>query len=359
MLSVSAGHRETARRTLDPAVWDYYQAGSGEELTLGEAEAAWRSYRLRPRVLRDVSDLDLETELLGAVVASPFVVAPMAFHGLAHRAGECATVAGAGAASCLSVVSTRASRTVEDIGAAATGPWWFQAYLMRDRGLTEALVERAAAAGARAIVLTVDTPYVGRKNKVSGVRIAIPDDEFLVNLAQHLVPGAIAREAAEQDPSMTPDVIGRLADVAGLPVVVKGVLRGDEAVRCLDAGAAGVIVSNHGGRQLDRAIPSALALPDVLDAVGGRAPVMVDGGVRTGTDALIALAMGATAVLVGRPVLWALASAGAEGVTAALEAFDGDLRHVMAVAGAARTADLDRSMVVAAPPHLPDRQGSS
>jgi 4-hydroxymandelate oxidase len=296
-------------------------------------------------VLRDVSTVDLATELLGTGVESPFVVAPMAFHALAHPEGECATVTGTGKAGCLSVVSTRASRTLEDIGAAATGPWWFQAYLMRDRGLTEALVQRAAAAGARAVVLTVDTPYVGRKHKVSGVRIAVPDDQFLVNLAQHLVPGSVGREAAEQDPSMTPDAIARLAEVGGLPVLVKGVLRGDEAVRCLDAGAAGVIVSNHGGRQLDRAVPSALALPEVLEAVDGRAPVLVDGGVRTGTDALVALSLGAAAVLVGRPILWALASEGADGVTAALDALNADLRHVMAVAGAAAVGELDPSMV--------------
>jgi 4-hydroxymandelate oxidase len=345
MLPLSAGHLETARRTLEPAVFDYYHAGSGEESTAREAEAAWRTYRLRPRVLRDVSSVDLTTELLGTAVSSPFVVAPMAFHALAHPDGECATVAGTGQAGCLSVVSTRASRTLEDIGAAATGPWWFQAYVMRDRGLTEALVQRAAAAGARAVVLTVDTPYVGRKHKVEGVRIAVPDDQFLVNLAQHLLPGAIGREAAEQDPSMTPEVIGRLTDVGGLPVVVKGLLRGDEARRCVDAGAAGVIVSNHGGRQLDRAVPSALALPEVLDAVEGRVPVLVDGGVRTGTDALVALALGAAAVLVGRPVLWALASAGAAGVSAALTALTDDLRHVMAVAGAAALGDLDPTMV--------------
>lgn len=345
--------RSSARRTLDPAVWDYYEAGSGQETTLRDAEAAWSAYRLRPRVLRDVSAVDLHTELLGAELTSPFVVAPMAFHGLAHPEGECATTAGAGAAGCLSVISTRASRTLEDIGAAATGPWWFQAYLMRDRGLTEALVRRAAEAGARAVVLTVDTPYVGRKNKVSGVRFAVPDDEFLVNLARHLLPGAIGREAAEQDPSMTPDVIGRLAEVSGLPVVVKGVLRGDEARRCLDAGAAGVIVSNHGGRQLDRAVPSAFALPEVLDAVGGRVPVLVDGGVRSGTDALVALALGADAVLLGRPVLWALAAGGAEAVTGALDELASDLRHVMAVAGAARTGDLDASMAVAPGLHPP------
>ncbi len=347
MLSALTDLEAAARDRLEPAVWEYYRSGAGEELTVAETEAAWRRYRLRPRVLRDVSTVDLGVNLLGVALDTPFVVAPMAFHGLADPDGECATMTGTGRAGALGVVSTRASRTLEDVGRSATGPWWFQAYVMRDRGLTEALVQRAAAAGARAVVLTVDTPYVGRKSRVDGVRIAVPDDHFLVNLAQHLLPGSIGREAAEQDPSMTPEIISRLADVGGLPVVVKGVLRGDEAVRCLDAGAAGVIVSNHGGRQLDRAVPSALALPEVVDAVGGRAPVLVDGGVRSGLDALVALALGADAVLIGRPALWALATGGADGVEAMLRTLSHDLRHVLAVAGAARLDDLDRSMVTA------------
>ncbi len=337
---------QAAQAGLDPAVYDYYAAGSGDEVTALEAEAAWRAFRLRPRVLRDVTDVQLGVDLLGSRLTSPFVVAPMAFHALAHPEGECATFAGAGRAGALAVLSTRSSRRIEDVAAAATGPWWFQAYGMRDRALTHALVRRAADAGAGAVVLTVDTPYVGRKGRVSGVRISVPDDQYLVNLAQHLVPGSVARESAEQDPSMTPAVISELAEVSGLPVLVKGVLRGDEAARCLDAGAAGVIVSNHGGRQLDRALPSALALADVLAGVAGRVPVLVDGGIRSGLDALVALALGADAVLVGRPLLWALAAEGAAGVTAALDALAEDLRHVLAVAGAARIADLDATMVV-------------
>lgn len=349
MLALLAELRDRARASLRPEVWEYYEAGSGDEVTLGEAEAAWRDFRLRPRVLRDVSRVDVGSTLLGTPLASPFVVAPMAFHALAHPDGECATVRGAGDAGCLTVVSTRASRPLEDVAAAATGPWWFQAYLMRDRGLTDALAGRAAAAGAGAVVLTVDTPHVGRKRRVSGVRIEVPDDEYLVNLARHLVPGAVGREAAEQDPAMTPDVVARLAAAGGLPVLVKGVLRGDEAVRCVEAGAAGVVVSTHGGRQLDRALPSAHALADVVAAVGGRVPVLVDGGIRSGTDALVALALGADAVLVGRPVLWALAAGGAAAVTAVLDELAGDLRHVLALAGAPSPADLDPGTVVAHP----------
>ncbi|NEK94502.1 alpha-hydroxy-acid oxidizing protein [Modestobacter muralis] len=341
---------EEARRQLGPAVYDYYAAGSGEEVTVGEAEAAWRTFRLRPRVLYDVSAVDVGVELLGDRLVTPFVVAPMAFHGLAHPDGECATFAGSGAAGALGVLSTRSSRRIEDVAAAATAPWWFQAYGMRDRRLTHGLTRRAAEAGASAVVLTVDTPYVGRKGRVSGTRIQVPDDEFLVNLAQHLLPGTVGREAAEQDPSLTTAVIGELAEVSGLPVLVKGVLRGDEARRCVEAGAAGVIVSNHGGRQLDRAVPSALALREVVEAVGDRVPVLADGGIRSGTDALVALALGASAVLVGRPVLWALASGGAAAVTAALDGLTADLTHVLAVAGAASVDQLDPSMVVGGRP---------
>lgn len=350
MIAALQQHLDRAQTVLDPAVYDYYAAGSGEETTAGEAEASWREFRLRPRVLHDVSAVDLGVELLGRRLDSPFLVAPMAFHGLAHPEGECETARGAGAAGALTVLSTRSSRRIEDVASAATAPWWFQAYAMRDRDLTLALVRRAAAAGASAVVLTVDTPYVGRKGKVGGVRIQVPDDQYLINLAQHLVPGAVARDAAEQDPSIAVGVIADLARAAGLPVLVKGVLRGDEAARCVAAGAAGVIVSNHGGRQLDRAVPSALALAEVVAEVGGQVPVLVDGGIRSGTDALVALALGAQAVLVGRPVLWALAAGGAPAVTAALDALRGDLAHVLAVAGAAGLGALDSSMVMARRP---------
>ncbi len=245
-------------------------------------------------------------------------------------------------------MSTRASRPLEDVAAAVGGPWWFQVYVMRDRELTAALVRRAAAAGARALVVTGDTPLVGAKRRVGGTRIAVPDDSFLVNLERHLggTTGAAARASAEQDPSITMDVVRWLHEVSGLPVLVKGVLRGDDAVACLDAGAAGVVVSNHGGRQLDRALPSALALADVVDAVAGRAPVLVDGGLRSGLDCLVALALGASGVLLGRPVVWGLASGGADGVATALRAVSDDLAHVMALVGSTSLAGLDRSLVV-------------
>lgn len=246
------------------------------------------------------------------------------------------------------MLSTRSSTRIAEVGSAAIGPWWFQVYVMHDRELTAKVVQTAVAAGATALVLTGDTPYVGRKPKVGRVRIALPDDHFLVNVRDHLAAGVDGQVAAAQDPSIDMESIGWLAGISGLPVIVKGVLRGDVAVECLDAGAAGVIVSNHGGRQLDRAVPSALVLPEVVDAVGGRGPVLVDGGIGSGTDVLVALALGASAVMVGRPVLWALASAGAAGVQEVLEALGDDLAHVMALAGARDLSSLDRSLVTRA-----------
>lgn len=352
VLTVLQQQHEKALAALPPEVAYYYGSGAGDETTLREATTAWESFRLRPRPLRDVGAVDLTTSLLGSGLTMPVGVAPMAFHRLAHPDAEAATARGTAAAGGLLVLSTRSSLTLEDVAAASDAPWWFQVYVMRDRDLTARLVERAAAAGAKALVLTGDTPYVGIKRQLGGVRISLPDDHFLVNLQRHLVPGSDSSWAASQDPTTTLETIAWLREVSGLPVLVKGVLRGDAAVECLDAGAAGVVVSNHGGRQLDRALPSALALAEVVDAVDGRAPVLVDGGIRSGLDVLVALAVGASGVLVGRPVLWALASDGEDGVRDCLAALRDDLAHVMALAGAPALADVDRSLVTLPPHHL-------
>jgi len=325
-----------AHAVLPPEVLAYYDAGAGAEHTRAESEQVWSRFRLRPRVLRDVGSVDLAVEVAGTALPHPVGIAPMAFHALATGEGEVATAAGASRSGALLVLSTRSSRSLEDVAAAATGPWWFQVYVMKDRALTEALVRRAAAAGASALVLTGDTPYVGLKRRVDGVRLSVPDDHFLVNLAAHAVPGQAPeaqRAAAEQDPTIDLATIAWLHEVSGLPVLVKGVLRGDDALACLQAGAAGVVVSNHGGRQLDRSLPSALALAEVAGAVAGRGAVLVDGGIRSGLDALVALGLGADAVLLGRPVLWALAAGGADGVAACVDAVRADLAHVLALSG--------------------------
>ena len=346
MLNELAESEEKARTALPPEVVDYYAAGAGDEVTRDQAEAAWMNFRIRPFPLRNVASVDTSLRILGANLATPIAVAPSAFHSLAHPAGECASIAGAGAAGSLFVLSTRASKPIAEIAAAATGPWWFQVYVMQDRDVTARLIEDAATAGAGALVLTGDTPYVGRKRRVQGVRIPMPDDQYLINIARHLPAGADGRKAAAQDPSIGLETIDWLKKVSGLPVLVKGVLRGDAAVECLDAGADGVIVSNHGGRQLDRAVPSAMALADVVAAVAGRAPVMVDGGIRAGLDVMIALALGADLVFIGRPVLWGLAADGADGVRRTLDALTVDLHHVMALSGVTKLDELRRDLVI-------------
>lgn len=316
----SSGAEEHARTVLVPWVYDYYAGGAGDETTLAANVTAWDRFSLRPRVLRDVRAVETATTLLGTEVASPVAVAPTAFQALAHPDGETATAAAARAAGSLMVLSTRSSRPVENVAAAlGDTPWWFQVYVLRDRGLTRELVERAAARGATAMVLTADTPYLGRRRQD-------PD------------PALMPDPAAEQAADLTFDDIGWLREISGLPVVVKGVLRGDDARDCAAAGAAGVWVSNHGGRQLDGAVATADVLREVVEAARTAAPdggleTYVDGGVRRGADVLRALALGARGVFVGRPVLWGLASGGVEGVRRELAGLAADLELAMALAG--------------------------
>lgn len=339
MHTLLASHAASATALLPSEVRDYYATGAGDQTAAHEAETSWGARRLRPRVLRDVGSVDTSLTLLGTPLRTPVLVAPTALHGLAHPDGEAATARGAADAGSLLVVSTRASRRLEEV---PCGPWWFQAYVMRDRGLTHALVQRAAAAGATAVVVTGDTPYLGTRPGAGRTALAA---EPLVNLAQHLTDGDDGGRSCEQDPTADLGVIAEIASAAGLPVLVKGLLRGDDALSCLDSGAAGVVVSNHGGRQLDRAVPTAAALPEVVEAVDGRIPVLVDGGLRSGTDVLVALALGADAILLGRPVLWALAADGAAGVRACLDAVTADLAHVMGLAGARHLGEISRDLV--------------
>jgi 4-hydroxymandelate oxidase len=320
-----------ARSRLEPQVYDFYAGGAGREITLRDNVSAWQRVRFLPHVLRDVSAVDTSVQLdrpLGLRLHTPLAVAPTAFQRLAHPDGEVASAAGAARAGALFVLSTRCSCPIEEVGAAvgaAGGSWWFQVYLMRDRELTAGLVRRAAAAGASALVLTVDTSVVGRKARASQHDV-VTDEHFRVNL------GALA---ALGDTGNAADLavadIGWLSRISGLPVVVKGVVRPDDAAACAAAGAAAVIVSNHGGRQLDQTVPSAVALPAVAAALPGR--VYVDGGLRTGGDALAALALGARLAFLGRPVLWALACGGADGVHRLLVEMTGELAHLMALSG--------------------------
>ncbi len=329
-------HEQAARARLPPGVVDYYAGGSAGEVSLGEAQQAWAAHRLRPRVLHPAPRPDTALTLLGAPLAAPVLVAPTALHRLAHPSAEAGTAEGTRAAGSLMVVSTRCSLPLEQVAAAAGGPWWFQVYVLADRALTADLVRRARDAGAGALVLTGDTPVVAPRAR-GATRLGLG---YLANL-----PPGTSAAAAEQDPEAGLEAIDWLAGLTGLPVLVKGVLRADDALACLDAGASGLVVSNHGGRQLDRAVATATALPEVAAAVAGRAPVLVDGGIRSGLDVLTALALGADAVLLGRPVLWALAAGGAEQVGVALSAVGADLATQMRLAGAATLADIGADLV--------------
>ena len=336
--------------SLSPATYDYVAGGADDELTLADNVAAWSRYRIRPHVLRDVSSVDLSTRLLGQSVSSPVHVAPLAYHRLLHEEGEVATARGALAAGSAFTLSTMATVSIEDVAAAVPDSLrWFQLYVHADREVTAWLVQRAEAAGYRALVLTVDTPWLGTRRRHGAAGFQLPATLGLANFAGYEGgpdPTDIAAYAAIAfDPSLTMEAISWLAGQSSLPVVVKGVLRGDDARACVDAGAAAVLVSNHGGRQLDGVVATADALREVADAVGGDVEVYVDGGVRRGSDVLRALALGARAVFVGRPVSWALHDGGSDGVAAVLASLRQETSLALALAGIASCADVGADLL--------------
>jgi len=344
-----------ARERLAPPAYDYYAGGADDELTLADNVAAWSRLRLRPHVLRDVSAVGTGVTVLGTPVQLPVLVAPMAYQRLATDQGERATARAAAAAGTVMLVSTLATVPLEDVAAAAPGaPRWFQLYVHKDRGLTEELVRRAATAGYRALVLTVDLPVLGYRPRDERNAFTLPEGLEMANVGRTTEDtdemSALRLYAArEMDAALTPADIEWLRGLADLPVLVKGVLRGDDARLAVEAGAAGVIVSNHGGRQLDGAIAGADALPEVAAAVGGRAEVYVDGGVRRGTDVVKALALGARAVLVGRPVLWGLACGGEEGAVQVLDGLRAELVRALALCGTPSPAEVTRDLVCQPP----------
>jgi len=331
----------SARERLPADVFDYYAGGAGTETTLAEAPAAWRSWRLRPRVLRGVTAVDLATELLGTPVRSPIGVAPWAYQGLAHPDGEPATARGAAAAGSLLTVSTSATHSLEEVAAATAGsPAWFQLYRLHSTAHTHDLARRAGQAGYRALVLTVDLPLLGSRGRDLRNDFALPAG---LRLANH--PPADGGPIPDAVAAWTFDDIGRFGELSGLPVVVKGVLRGDDARTCVQAGAAAVWVSTHGGRQVDPAVASAHALPEVVDAVGEDVEVYADGGIRSGSDALTALALGARAAFVGRPTIWGLTTGGADGVAAVLTGLGEELASTMALCGLGDVRSVPRDTV--------------
>jgi 4-hydroxymandelate oxidase len=350
-----ADYRSLARARLDDRVWDYVEGGGDGERTLADCAAAFDGFRLRPRVLVDVSHVDCATTVLGTALAAPLGVAPTAYHRLVHPDGELATAAGAGAAGALFVVSIFASQSIEDIAKAATGPLWLQLYWLRRRDVLAELAGRAEAAGYRALVLTVDAPRLGKRLRDMRNGFAIDPAVSAVNLDPDLMAltyggrsgsSAIAEHAlATFDPAVTWADLAWLRSVTRLPILLKGVLTAEDARLAIEHGAAGVVVSNHGGRQLDGAVPGLHALPEIVAAVAGTGAVLFDGGVRRGTDVFTALALGADAVLVGRPVLWALAADGGAAVTHLLTVLRAELEHTMALTGRPRREAIDATAV--------------
>ncbi len=348
-------YEELAASRMEATAWDYYRSGAGDEVTLHANRAAFERIRLRPRMLVDVSTLDTRTTVLGTPVSMPILVAPTAYHCLACNDGECATAHAAGEARTLMVMSTLSTRRIEDVARAASGPLWFQLYVYRERSISEALVRRAEASGFTALVLTVDTPKLGRRERDVRNGFGLPTHLRMANFeddsdlsAIHREPGAsgLATHAnALFDTALTWEAVAWLKSITRLPVVVKGILTAQDAALAVEHGADGILVSNHGGRQLDGAVATLEALPEVVAEVDGRCEVYLDGGVRRGTDVLKALALGARAVLLGRPVLWGLAVDGADGVRAVLELLRDEFELAMALAGKPTLASIDRSLV--------------
>lgn len=327
-----------AREKLPPAVFRYVVEGARDEISLGEASAAWNAVRIAPRVLRDVRTVQTRTTLLDTDFAVPIGIAPMTLQRAADPAGEVTMGAAACRAGVPMVLSSNAGSTFADV--AATGVhWWLQVYVAANRADSVPLIESAAAAGARAVVLTADTPVIG-------TRYRVPDSPLVWEVADPSWIGANATRQGELQPEarrkamdLGPDDIGWLADTSGLPVVVKGILRADDARRCVAAGASAVWISNHGGRQLDQVVATAQCVTGVRAAVSDSAEVYVDGGIRSGLHALIALALGADAAFVGRPLFHALAAGGGEGVDRALDELARELVESMQLAGCTGPGD--------------------
>ncbi len=348
-----ADFEAAARQRMSHATWEYFSSGVADELTLRWNREAYDGLGLRPNVLVDVSRLDTGTRLFGEDLSHPILLAPAADQRMVHPEGELATARGAGRTGAIFVVSSFSNTRIEDVAAEATGSLWFQLYIQRDRGFTREVIQRAAAAGCKALCVTVDTPTFGARNRQARARY-----ELRADLTRpHLPPSA--RPLGERDagrkglqlfpdwvePALTWRDLAWIRSCADLPILLKGILNADDAARAVEEGISGIIVSNHGARNLDTVPATIDALPSVVDMVAGRIPVLVDGGIRRGTDIVKALARGAVAVLIGRPYLYGLAVAGAEGVERVIEILRQELEMAMGLLGRTSIAAIDPSIL--------------
>jgi 4-hydroxymandelate oxidase len=333
---------QAVKDKLPKMVYDYYAAGAHDEITLSENRNAYSRIMLKYRVLRDISSRSLETTILDQAVSMPIIIAPTAFHCLAHPDGELATVRAAGTAGVIMILSSLATTSIEDVVEASSGPVWFQLYVYKDRAATAALVDRAESAGCTAIVLTVDAQIWGRRECDVRNRFQLPEGLSVKNL-QPAGKEQFPKEAADSglaayvtslfDPALSWPDVEWLCSITTLPVFIKGVVHSEDARKALDYGVAGVIVSNHGGRQLDTAPATIDVLSQIVEAVENRLDVFVDGGIRRGTDVIKALALGADAVAIGRPIIWGLAHNGEKGVQQVLEIMRFELDLAMGLCG--------------------------
>ncbi|MEN3370528.1 MAG: 4-hydroxymandelate oxidase [Verrucomicrobiota bacterium] len=348
-----ADYARAARCNLPKDVCDYFEGGALDEITLRENTAGWERLKLFYRVLAGVGDRDLRTSVLGKPISMPIAIAPTAFHKLACEIGEIATARTAKAAGTLFILSSLSNTAMESVFAEAASPRWFQLYIYKDRQITHELVKRAEVAGAEAIVLAVDAPGLGTRERDTRNRFRLPAGLAVENLAplgKGQMPevqgsGLAAYVKENFKPDLGFDDLDWLCGSTRLPVVVKGVCRGDDARRAVEHGAKAVVVSNHGGRQLDSAPATCDVLPRVVDAVGDGCEIYVDGGIRRGSDVLKAIALGARAVLIGRPVLWGLCVAGEQGATSVLEILRRELDEAMLLCGCTTLQNIDGSLL--------------
>jgi 4-hydroxymandelate oxidase len=349
-----------ARAALDETAWSYLTGGAADEITLRENRMAWDAWRLLPRVLRSLAGGHTRQTLLGRDWPHPIMLAPAAYQRLFHPDGEHASALAAAAQGAGITLSTQASVPLEDVARlvladASRGALWFQLYVQHDRSFTRELVQRAEAAGYEALVVTVDAPTSGARDRERRAGFRLPPGVQAANLAGlaprtagDVPPGGSALFDSLLHGAPTWADIEWLAGLTRLPVLLKGVLHPDDATAAIGAGAAGLIVSNHGGRTLDTAVSTAFALPRIADAVAGRVPLLVDGGIRRGTDVVKALALGAQAVMIGRPCVWALAAEGALGVARAIRLLRDEFEIALALCGCATLRDIDQALLVPA-----------
>ncbi len=347
-------YEKLAKEKLPGMVYDYYASGANDEITLRDNHEAYDRIKLRYRVLVDVSNISLKASIFNQEISMPIMVAPMAFQGMAHPDGELATARACGNDGTIMVLSTLSNHSIEAVTREATGPIWFQLYVFKDRGMTKSLVQRAEAAGCKALVLTVDSPYLGRRERDIRNGFSLGGALKAKNLeksVQENVPakkntsGLAAYLEAFYDTGLTWKDLEWFKSITKLPVLVKGIARGDDAQLAIKNGADGIVVSNHGGRQLDTSPATIEVLPEIIEAVDGKFDVIVDGGIRRGTDVVKALACGAKAVFVGRPILWGLATEGEAGVSKVLNMYREDFQTSMALCGCTTPDQIKRDLI--------------